>query len=75
LVVFDFGRAFFGFAAFAAGRFAGFFDDDLATVSTPYDTIAPAALPQFVMAGLVPAIHAFVCGARRRRGCPAQGRA
>jgi hypothetical protein len=28
----------------------------------------------FVMAGLVPAIHAFLVEPRLRRGCPAQGR-
>jgi len=27
------------------------------------------------MAGLVPVIHVFPCGWKRRHGCPAQGRA
>jgi hypothetical protein len=31
--------------------------------------------PVFVMAGLVPAIHAFLAQLQQRRGCPAQGRA
>jgi hypothetical protein len=31
------------------------------------------ATRSFVMAGLVPAIHVFNNGRKRRRGCPAQG--
>jgi hypothetical protein len=34
-----------------------------------------AAYHLVVMAGLVPAIHVFAVTQRRRRGCPAQGRA
>jgi hypothetical protein len=31
--------------------------------------------PEFVMAGLVPAIHALLLLGTKERGCPAQGRA